>query len=171
MSLYSAFWYKGIIKEKYRKDIAAVFNAEDWSSVLSDDLKAIIAHCADHNDRSFYSPTRFCSFPYHFDPEITENRYDEQSGLLVLGQEWNTYGDMNALMMNIDDVILPLITEKVITYHCWQEPDSVTESNDINTDMLTQFEKFMQKYSRAMLLFKLPHSSTSSSQRNDPQPQ
>ena len=58
MSLYSAFWYKGIIKEKYRKDIAAVFNAEDWSSVLSDDLKAIIAHYADHNERSFYSPTR-----------------------------------------------------------------------------------------------------------------
>ena len=52
MSLYSAFWYKGIIKD------AAVFNAEDWSSVLSDDLKAIIAHYADHNERSFYSPTR-----------------------------------------------------------------------------------------------------------------
>ena len=148
MSLYSAFWYKGIIKEKYRKDIAAVFNAEDWSSVLSDDLKAIIAHCADHNDRSFYSPTRFCSFPYHFDPEITENSYDEQSGLFILGQEWNTYGDMNSLMKNIDDVILPFITERIITYHCWQEPLNGAESNAINTDMLPQFEKFIQKYSK-----------------------
>lgn len=90
MSLYSAFWYNGIIKEKYRRDIAAVFNDGYWSAVLSDDLKAIIAHCAGHDDRSFYSPTRFGSFPYHFDSEITENSYDEQSGLFILGQERNT---------------------------------------------------------------------------------
>ncbi|MBP3854781.1 MAG: hypothetical protein IK990_04080 [Ruminiclostridium sp.] len=145
MSSYSAFWYKGIIKEKYRRDIAAVFNAEDWSAVLSDDLKTIIAHCSEH---SSYSPTQFCGFPYHFDPVITENGYDEPSGLLVLGQEWNTYGDMNTLMMNIDDVILPLITERIISYHCWQEPLTEAESDAINTDMLPQFERFMQKYSK-----------------------
>jgi hypothetical protein len=79
---------------------------------------------------------------------ITGNSFDETSELLILGQEWNTNGDMNSLLMNIDDVILPLITEKIIIYHCWREPSFGDDSNEINTDMLPQFEKFMQRYSR-----------------------
>lgn len=148
MSLYSAFWYKGIIKEKYRRDIASVFKAEDWSAVLSDDMKKLIGNSYSDYGNNCFSPTRFCSFPYTFNPEITGNSFDEKSGLLILGQEWNTNGDMNSLMMNIDDVILPFITEKIITYHCWREPSFGDDSNEINTDMLPQFEKFMQRYSR-----------------------
>ena len=42
MSLYFGFHYKGIVKEKYRKDIAAAFDKGCWSAVIDDELKRIL---------------------------------------------------------------------------------------------------------------------------------
>ena len=42
MSLYFGFRYKGIIKEKYRKDMAAAFDKGCWSAVIDDELKRMI---------------------------------------------------------------------------------------------------------------------------------
>ena len=130
MSLYFGFHYKGIVKEKYRKDIAAAFDKGCWSAVIDDELKRMVYALFPYTKGIDYYPeeeTEFmedlsCFGGYCDSPDYLAD-FDEKSGLLVLFREWNHHHmSMDEAMRGIKNVILPFITESVILYETWTEP-------------------------------------------------
>ena len=132
MSLYFGFHYKGIIKEKYRKDMAAAFDKGCWSAVIDNELKKMVYALFPYTKGIDYHPeeeTEFmedlsCFGGYCDSPDYLAD-FDEKSGLLVLFREWNHHHmSMDEAMRGIKNVILPFITESVILYETWTEPMS-----------------------------------------------
>ena len=146
LSLYKCFFflktwklvYKGIVKEKYRKDIAAAFDKGCWSAVIDDELKRMVYALYPYGKGHDYYPeeeTEFmedltCFGGYCDSPDYLAD-FDEKSGLLVLFREWNHHHmSMDEAMRGIKNVILPFITESVILYETWTEPMSDDDADE-----------------------------------------
>ena len=138
MSLYFGFRYKGIVKEKYRRDIAAAFEKGCWLAVIDDELKRMIYALYPYAKGRDYYPeeeTEFmeeltCFGGYCDSPDCLAD-YDEKSGLLVLFLEWNHHHrNLDEAMRGIENVILPFITESVILYELWIEPMSDEDKDE-----------------------------------------
>ena len=142
MSWYFGFRYKGIVKEKYRRDIAAAFDKGCWSAVIDDELKRMVYALFPYTKGIDYYPeeeTEFmedlsCFGGYCDSPDYLAD-FDEKSGLLVLFREWNHHHmSMDEAMRGIEDVILPFITESVILYETWTEPMSDDDTDEWISD-------------------------------------
>ena len=137
MSLYFGFHYKGIIKEKYRKDMAAAFDKGCWSAVIDNELKRMIYALYPYGKEDYYpeEETEFmedltCFGGYCDSPDYLAD-FDKRSGLLVFFREWNHHHmSMDEAMRGIEDVILPFITESVILYETWTEPMSDDDADE-----------------------------------------
>lgn len=129
MSLYTGFWYKGIVKEKYRKDIAAAVEECNWGAVISDEMKALVDGCLAEPPEytEDYKLEYYKSFGYFpCDNERFREKhisFDEQTGLFVFANEWNTHGmwENNQFRFHVEVKLLPVITEEIIQYYSWHE--------------------------------------------------
>ena len=154
MSWYFGFRYKGIVKEKYRRDIAAAFDKGSWSAVIDDDLKRMIYALYPYGKRNYYpeEETEFMEeltcFGGHCDsPDYCRADFDEESGLLVFFREWNHHHrSKDEEMRGIENVILPFITESVILFDSYFEAigDEVTDDLIPNREL---FEEMMKSIS------------------------
>ena len=150
MSLYTGFWYKRIVKEKYRKDIAAEVEKHSWGAVISDEMKALVDGClADSPEYTEdYKLEYYKSFGYFpCDNERFREMqisFDEQTGLFVFANEWNTHGmwENNIFRFHVEVKLLPVITEEIIQYDSWHE---LLEEEGI-VDGKSGFEGVMKKY-------------------------
>ena len=173
MSWYFGFHYKGIVKEKYRRDIAAAFDKGCWSAVIDDELKRMVYALYPYGKGHDYYPeeeTEFmedltCFGGYCDSPDYLAD-FDEKSGLLVFFREWNHHHrSKDEEMRGIEDVILPFITERVILYESWFEPMSDDDTDEWISDK-KGFEAGM-KYTNELYITKgidavleeLPHGS------------
>lgn len=138
MSWYFGFRYKGIVKEKYRRDMAAAFDKGSWSAVIDDDLKRMIYALYPYGKRNYYpeEETEFmeeltCFGGYCDFPDYCRADFDEESGLLMFFREWNHHHrSKDEEMKGIADVILPFITESVILFDFWIEPMSDDDTDE-----------------------------------------
>ena len=142
MSWYFGFRYKGIVKEKYRRDIAAAFDKGCWSAVIDDELKRMVYALFPYTKGIDYYPeeeTEFmenltCFGGYCDSPDYLAD-FDEKSGLLVFFREWNHHHrSKDEEMKGIENVILPFITESVIFYETWIEPMSDEDTDEWISD-------------------------------------
>ena len=145
MSRYQAFWYKGIIKDQYRSDIAAAAKAMSWSAVISEDMKKLVNCCFDGDDdlKNYFGQIPY--FPGTDEselPDIKEISFDEKTGLLTYGLELNIYHHFEA-MYNLEEFVMPFITDKIIGYYSWIEDND--QDDHINVNISVFFKKDMDK--------------------------
>ena len=138
MSWYFGFHYKGIVKEKYRRDIAAAFDKGCWSAVIDDEMKRMIYALFPYTKGIDYYPeeeTEFmedltCFGGYCDSPDYLAE-CDKRSGLLVFFRALKHHHmSMDEGVRGIEDVILPFITESVILYETWTEPMSDDDADE-----------------------------------------
>lgn len=174
MSWYWGFRYKGIVKEKYRRDIAAAFNKGCWSTVVDDELKRMIYALYPYVKGKDYYPeeeTEFmeevtCFGGYCDSPDYLIADFDEKSGLLIFYREWNHHhASKDEEMKGIENVILPFITESVILFDSWFEPisDNDTDEHIPNKDLFEEMMKSINELYKTKgmyaVLQELPHGS------------
>ena len=141
MSWYWGFRYKGIVKGKYRRDIAAAFDKGNWSAVFDNELKRMIYALYPYGKREYYpeEETEFmeeltCFGGYCDSPDYLAD-FDEKNGLLVFFREWNHHHmSMDEAMRGIENVILPFITESVILFDHYIEPMSDDDTDELIPD-------------------------------------
>lgn len=150
MSLYTGFFYRGIVKEKYRQDIAAAVDKKSWTAVVTDEMRLLVDSClaeppeyTEQYKLDYYK--RFGCFPCS-SKKFMERQisFDEQTGVFVYTNEWNTHDmwENNVFRYHVETRLLPVITDKIIQYHTWHE---LLEEEGI-IDGKSGFEAAMKKY-------------------------
>lgn len=139
MSYYCSFEYKGIVKPKYRNDIATAVAAKSWTAVQSEELKILFRNWDDYG-LIFISSSRKPFANDYF-------RYDPDSGLLEIKYTYNYISD-NYNTENFIYTHLPFITERIIFFHEWEEAlcDSGKEYNDLTEDFIFRIDECNRKY-------------------------
>lgn len=130
MSFYVADWYSGIIRPEFADDMERVMEAHDWSAAKGETLAKMISAGLGEYTR----------FPDRYEEveDLPANSYDKETRTLCYGMYGNQHGDFWYRTYNMFTYILPVITERVISYYGWTE-----ESGQINTEMAHCFQKDM----------------------------
>lgn len=136
MSYYVASWYKGVIKPEFADDMERIWQARDWAAAENELLSGMVEEGLD-GDTEFIPIFDYLN---NLIKGISENSYEKETRILRYGMAANIYGKYGRIRRNIFETILPLITERVISYYGWQE-----EMDHVNTDCVWIFKKYMME--------------------------
>ena len=171
MSWYWGFRYKGIVKEKYRRDIAAAFDKGCRSAVIDDELKRMIYALYPYTKGIDYYPeeeTEFMADHTYFggycnSPEYRLADFDEKSGYLVLFREWNHHHrSKDEEMRGIEEVFLPFITESIISFDSYfeaigdEDKDTLLPNRELFEGMMKEISELYDTKGIESVLEKLP---------------
>ncbi len=137
MSLRTALWYQGILKSEFRHDVGLLFQAGGWhepGTALSS-----ILHEAFWDAKIAFAKPEFAPKSWLSPESGMEPTYDERSGLLRFWAEWDLHGPNRIALLNLQNYILPALTNTLISCHDWVEP--VNGGEDVIKDASVDFRK------------------------------